>query len=559
MKRDWSLQEKIGQLVMCGFHGTVPSAHMETLIRDYRIGGVIYFRRNVSGVRQMAAMSAELQQLNEEAGATLPLLVAIDQEGGMVARIDRGVTLVPGSMALGAIGDPAAAYETANISGSELRAMGINMNFAPCLDVNSNPDNPVIGIRSYGENPALVGELGLAAIRGFQDAGVAATAKHFPGHGDTAMDSHHAMPVLAHDMERLNRVELAPFRQAIEEGVAAIMTAHVLFPALEPDGRPSTLSPHVIDGLLRGQLGYDGVVVTDCLEMNAIAGTIGVAEGAVQAVEAGADLILVSHRFDRQLAALEALREAVLSGRISEVRIDRSLERLARLKQRLAAAPGASQEAGEASCEAGEAGGSGSSGGAEELAAIGCAERLRVARRASERSVTLVKSGGLLPLDRRVKTYVVWTEVRANTEVEEVIPQDETAGYYLKAAMNEVFEQRIGTQPDEREIERVLAESEGCGQIVFVTYNASFSSGQTRLVRELAAREGVRLIVAAGRNPFDLLAFPEVGAYLACYENRPNTMRALAAILLGELQPQGKLPVSIGERFPFGWSGKLTD
>ncbi|MEC0212799.1 beta-N-acetylhexosaminidase, partial [Paenibacillus ehimensis] len=332
-----TLRQKIGQMLMCGFHGTEPSEDIERLIREKHLGGIIYFRRNLTEPAQVAKLSASLQQLALAHGG-VPLLIAIDQEGGMVMRIDQGVTPIPGSMALGATGDAEAAYEAAKVTGSELKAMGINMNFAPCLDINNNPLNPVIGVRSYGGDAETVGRLGTAAVRGYQEAGIAATVKHFPGHGDTGEDSHTALPVVPHPRERLDRLELAPFRRAAELGVDAVMTAHVLFPAVEPERLPATLSSRVIDGLLRQELGYDGVVVTDCLEMNAIAEHYGIAEGAVMAVEAGADLVLVSHRIERQQTALDALVQAVESGRIREERIDRSVERLLALKSRVASA-----------------------------------------------------------------------------------------------------------------------------------------------------------------------------------------------------------------------------
>src|SRR5690606_10075786 len=386
---EWTLREKIGQMVMCGFDGKQPTDGIRMLIREYRIGGIIYFRRNVGTAEETASLSAALQEAAADV-SDVPLWIAVDQEGGMVARIDRDVAVMPGNMALGAARDAGLAYETALASARDLRRMGIKFNLAPCLDVNNNPANPVIGVRFYGERPELVAKLGSAAIRGYQAGGVAACAKHFPGHGDTVADSHLELPVVPHDPRRLDRVELAPFRAAVEAGVDAVMTAHVRFPAHEDRAIPATLSPRILTGLLRERFGFSGMIVTDCLEMKAISDTVGVGRGAVMAVKAGADLVLVSHRLDRQLEALEALHDAVLSGEIGMERIDDAVRRiLAAKRRRIMAAPAA------------------------PAAGSGVPEAWDVARRACERAVTVVKNEcGALPLRRELPVLAVWPEVR---------------------------------------------------------------------------------------------------------------------------------------------------
>jgi beta-N-acetylhexosaminidase len=531
--KQMNLRQKIGQMVMVGFNGKEPSLDVEELLRSSQVGGIIYFRRNLQEPSQVRRMSQRLQQMAAENGG-IPLLISIDQEGGMVARIEEGVALMPGNMSIGATRDVQAAYEAAKWSAGDLLALGINMNFAPCVDVNNNAGNPVIGVRSFAEDAELTGDMGASAVAGYQEAGVAATAKHFPGHGDTANDSHTDLPLIPHDRERLERLELVPFRKAIAAGVDAIMTAHVLFPALEAERLPATLSKNVITGLLRGDLGYEGVIVTDCLEMNAIASYYGVAEGAVLAIEAGADMVLVSHTIEHQVQVLGALVEAVQSGRISEERIDASVARILALKDRRAA-------------------------GREEalLPAEEQMERQERANRWAEqcfsRSITLVKDNGVLPLSKDKQVLVVWPEVRVGTEVDEIIPQTETLGYWLERQAYTIHEKRIGVQPSSEELDNVLQAAKYCEQIVVVTYNADVSLGQTELVRKLA-ETGKSLIVAAVRNPFDLNAFPQVNAYVACYENRPLAMKALARIITGEAEPTGKLPVTINETYRFGWS-----
>ncbi|WP_372008210.1 beta-N-acetylhexosaminidase [Paenibacillus chitinolyticus] len=537
-RSEMSLRQKIGQMMMCGFSTSnefdsamKPNKKIIDLIQKHEIGGVILFRRNLDNPKQVSELNHELQVFAKDSAGG-PLLISIDQEGGMVARIHEGIACMPGSMAIGATRDVQAAYETARISGVELRAMGINLNFAPCLDINNNPMNPVIGVRSFGETAEIVGELGAAAVKGYQAAGVAPTIKHFPGHGDTHSDSHHALPMIPHDLERLRELEFAPFVKAIQEGAEVLMSAHVIFPALEPDGLPSTLSKRVLTDLLRGELGYNGVIVTDCLEMKAIADHYGTAEGAVMAVEAGTDLLLVSHTYDTQVETIERLVEAVESGRISEERINESVDRILALKRGLNITVG--NKAG-------------------DISSVGSTEHIELVRETYKKSVTLVKDEGQLPLANDKRTFVIWTEVREWTQIDEVVEQKETLGAFLAETVHEVTEERIHTNPSEEEVERVLKASQGYDQVIVVTYNASFSPNQVRIVKELAARDS-KLVVVAGRNPFDLKEFPEVKTFLASYENRPHAINAVAGVLTGQFPAGGKLPVTVTPEYAYGWS-----
>ena len=551
----WSLRDKIGQMVMAGFDGREPTEAVRALIRDRKLGGVIYFRRNAGTAEEVARLSAALRELAAEA-TKAPLWIAVDQEGGMVARLDRGVTVMPGQMALGAARSAKWARKAARASGAQLARLGINLNFAPSLDVNNNPANPVIGVRSFGERPELAAELGVAAIRGYREAGVVACAKHFPGHGDTVADSHRELPAVPHDRKRLEAVELLPFRLAVAAGAEAIMTAHVRFPALEPDGLPATLSPRILRGLLREEWGFDGVVFTDCLEMKAISGTVGVARGAVMAVKAGADVVLVSHTPKLQKAALDALYDAVVDGEIPEERIDESVRRIVALKTAYATDP-----AGRGDVMSGRE----ISGLADDAAAL--------AREICRHAVTLVRNEhGALPLRRDLPTIVVWPEVRQGTEVDEAVVRELTLGRALAPHLGEVKEWMIGTVPDEAEIRHTLAEIDkalkeirgrhpsaesgdgrACLQVVVGTYNASFAPGQAELVRRLLDLEGVKVTVAALRDPYDLLAFPDVHAFVACYENTPRMMETAAEVLAGKERARGRLPVTLSERYPFGY------
>ena len=324
-----TLKEKIGQMFMVGFDGAVPSKTVLRLIREARLGGVILFARNLQSPAQTAQLSNALQSQSQK----MPVLISIDQEGGRVSRLPKGFSIFPGGAQLAACHSPEWVYRVAEATAKELRAVGINMNLAPVLDVATHPANPVIGDRAFGANPVLVSTLGLTMIAGFQDNNVIACGKHFPGHGDTGADSHKELPRVAQGLRRLREVELRPFLHTIQNGLASIMTAHVLYPALDPD-EPATLSRRIVTGLLREGMGFKGVVITDDLEMAAISDRHGPGEAAVKAIEAGADLVLICHDEDKQLAAMEAVARAVKQKRISEARIEQSLLRILQMKEK---------------------------------------------------------------------------------------------------------------------------------------------------------------------------------------------------------------------------------
>src|SRR5262249_23294906 len=260
-------------------------------------------------------------------------------ENGLVRRLGADSTCFPGNMTLGAIGDEQMTLTIARATAHELRALGINMNLAPVADTNTNPANPVIGVRSFGEDPALVARLTAASVRGHRAGGVISTLKHFPGHGDTATDSHLNMPVVPFDLARLERIELVPFQSGITAGADCILMAHIALPLLtaSPAQRPAlpaTLSQRVVGGILRERLGFEGVVLTDCLEMRAIMDTVGIAQGAVLSLQAGNDIVLISHESQRQLEGIAAVHRAVASGALAADTIQRATKRILALKQR---------------------------------------------------------------------------------------------------------------------------------------------------------------------------------------------------------------------------------
>jgi beta-N-acetylhexosaminidase len=330
-----AIRREIGQLLIGSFPGTTIPVEMRALAREFSLGGVIVFARNVEAPEQIAEVSTDLQSLTP-AG---PLWVSVDQEGGRVARLRAPFTEWPPMAVLGRSGSVDLAERFGAALGAELRSVGITLDYAPVLDIHTNPANPVIGDRALATDAANVARLGAAIIRGLQGQGVAACGKHFPGHGDTSVDSHLDLPVVDHPPDRLRRVEWVPFLEAVRADVAFMMTAHLLVPSLD-DQRPATLSPTIVQGLLREELGFEGVIVSDDLEMKAIAKTYDAPEAAVQAVVAGCDSVLVcSGDAQAQAATLEALVYAVEGNRIPFARLDDALARVRRAKERFLTAP----------------------------------------------------------------------------------------------------------------------------------------------------------------------------------------------------------------------------
>jgi beta-N-acetylhexosaminidase len=327
------IRRHIGQIVIAGFAGHSIPSDLRALAREFDLGGVILFARNVEAPDQVAEISREAQSLAQE----LPLWVSVDQEGGRVARLKAPFTTWPPMATLGRSGDERLAERFARALAAELRAVGISLDYTPVLDVHTNPRNPVIGDRALAERAEDVARLGSTIVTTLQAEGIAACGKHFPGHGDTSTDSHHELPLIEHPPERLREVELVPFRAAIEAGVASIMTAHILIPALD-DERPATLSRQIVDGILKQELGYTGLVLSDDLEMRAISSRYGIPEATVAAITAGCDAVLMCGAGqEQQVAALEALIRAAEEGTLPVKRLEDALARHRRVKERFLA------------------------------------------------------------------------------------------------------------------------------------------------------------------------------------------------------------------------------
>ncbi|OCH91328.1 glycoside hydrolase [Obba rivulosa] len=332
------VKREIGQHFVFGFHGYTASDDIKTLIRDYYLGNVILMKRNVQNIEQVHALTRELQQIAKDAGHERPLMIGTDQENGLVSAFSSSEsgTQFPGAMALAASGSPALAEEISAASGKEMRLAGINWVYSPVADVNSDPRNPVIGVRSFGDDPQEVARYAKAVSRGITSAGLAPSAKHFPGHGNTHIDSHLSLPRILVDKAGLAQTELVPFKELIDNDVASIMTGHMALPLVTNDDVPCSLSKVITTDLLRGELGFQGVVVTDCLEMDAVAQSYGSEGGAVLSLQAGADVVMICHRYDRHVGALKATYVAVQQDILSLDMLRASRARINAMKEAFA-------------------------------------------------------------------------------------------------------------------------------------------------------------------------------------------------------------------------------
>ncbi|MCM3041833.1 beta-N-acetylhexosaminidase [Paenibacillus motobuensis] len=323
--------EKIGQLFIVGMDGTTSNDSIRELLQQQHVGGVIFYKNNIENTKQALSLFNQLKEENRD--NPVPLFLSVDEEGGRVSRMPAEYTKLPAAAKIGAVGDAKAAEELGDIIGTELAGFGLNMDFAPVLDVNSNPDNPVIGDRSYSSSASTVSRMGLSEIKGLSGQGVIPVVKHFPGHGDTSVDSHLGLPVVKHDMERLRKLELVPFQAAIEADADAVMVAHLLMPNLDPD-HPASFSKAVIQDLLRDELGFGGVVISDDMTMGAISEHYKIEDAAVQFILAGGNIVLIGHELEKEKAAIQAITDAVEQGTIPMNVLDDRVYKVLELKEK---------------------------------------------------------------------------------------------------------------------------------------------------------------------------------------------------------------------------------
>lgn len=328
---DMTLEDKIGQLVIVGLEGHSVDENTKALIGDYHVGGFILFHRNIESVNQLLTLLNDLKTTNQ--GNNIPLFLSVDEEGGRVSRMPEEFIRLPSNQKIGEVNSGDLSYKIGAILSRELKELGFNVDFAPVLDINSNPDNPVIGDRSFGSDETIVSELGIQTLKGITDHGVIAVVKHFPGHGDTSEDSHLSLPLVNNDLKRLEKFELVPFKKAVEANVDAVMVAHILLRQVDSKV-PASMSKIVITDLLRTRLGFEGVIVSDDMTMGAIVENYNLTDAVIKSVNAGCDLLLVCHGYDQEIAVLDALKRAVLDGTITESRIDESVYRILKLKEK---------------------------------------------------------------------------------------------------------------------------------------------------------------------------------------------------------------------------------
>jgi beta-N-acetylhexosaminidase len=528
-----SLEDKVAQLMI-----PRPTS-WEMSPRDYvdqlGVGGLIVDRDTYRDPRQLANYVAAAQQAATERNG-VPLFIACDQEGGHIRFMRSIATEVPSNMGLGATGDASAAAEAAAILASELLAVGVNWNLAPVVDVNNNPRNPVIGARAYSDHPAVVSAFAREAIRAYQAAGLLACAKHFPGHGDTNVDSHVGLPTIPHRRARLDQVELVPFRAAIEVGVASIMTAHLLVPALD-DEWIGTLSAPILTGLLRGELGFDGIVVTDALEMRGVSDLLPEPQAAVESVRAGADSLLTARRMDLNQETFRALLHAVRSGHIPSLRFESALRRLFEAKASCVL-PLSRTDSERAERE------------------VGSAEHKLRALELARRTITVVRDeANVLPLAGDLgQRLVVLSPVGSG----QTMMEKWTSGASpLSAAILERAPGAVEIPVDYpvprttlSQIERAVDDA---AVVVLGTLNAILDADQVHLAEMVRDRAPQAALVAVAlRTPYDLLSMTWIGTFVCAYTSVEPSVVALAEVLFGETPAVGRLPVELPGVFPRG-------
>ncbi len=524
------IEHLIGQKLLLAFEGKRElSAEIRRALRVYLPAGVTLFRYlNLEKPEQVRQITVQLQ--NEASALGLPrLLIAADQEGGQLMAIGEEVTPLPGNMALGATRSPDLARRAGQVLGRELAALGININYAPCVDVNNNPRNPVIGVRSFGEDPALVAEMSVAMVQGIQSQGVAATAKHFPGHGDTTTDSHHSLGSLSHNLERLRSVELQPFRAVIAAGVQLIMSAHLAVPALDgPNAPPATLSARVLQNLLRQELRFQGVIISDAMDMCAIRKDQLESE-SVRAVQAGIDLLLLSANSADQQRVYVGLIEAARKQLLNETEIRASANRIRALRSWI-----------------------NKHWKQPPLEVIGCPEHQQIAQEIAERSITLVrKQSELLPLRPRSHERILVILPRpanltpADTSAD-IIP---SLAHFIRQYHPAVDEVLVPFSPKPNDISALREQACNYDYLIIGTLNAFELPAQQALVQALLEIDTPTILVAL-RLPYDLAVFPKAKNYFCTYSILEPSRRALVKTIFGELEPVGQLPVSIPELLP---------
>ncbi len=509
-----TLEQRVAQMFIVNIYGSQLTQTGREFLTRYQPGGLVLLPDNIVTPEQITSLTNSYQQTMLEVGG-FPLFIAVDQEMGPIARLRDGFTIFPTPSLLTATGEPEMAYWVGEALARELIAVGINMNLAPVADLETNPQNPIITRRSFGSDPAQVSPMLGAFVQGTQAAGVLATAKHFPGHGDSAEDSHTTLPVIDLSRERLQAVELAPFRAAIEAEIAAIMVAHIWYPALDEQAdRPASLSPRVIQDVLRGEMGYQGLVVTDALDMDAIDTVYSYPEAVVAAISAGADLVLTAHMsLESQVAAIQAVVTAVENGTLDEAQINASVQRILDTKARFGLLNWQPLDP------------------AGAVARIDLESHAALVDELFLKGVTVaVDRNGWIPLNPEGNTLLIYPATRIQIMNECRIHAPAVKGLGVSEA------------PTSEEIEWARVAAQQADQVVVFTQNAVDSPAQQALVRALPPE---KVIAVALWSPYDWDVFPDVAAYLLTYSPLRPAVPAACAVLFGASPALGQLSLTL--------------
>ena len=514
-----TLREKIGQLVMIGFNGTSPTPELLEMIKNEKVGSIILFSRNIESAEQVAKLNRQLQLIAQENNHPNPLIIATDQENGIVRRLSTTVAEFPGNMTLGAVNDLQTTYDVSQATAKVIKSLGINMNLAPVLDCNSNPENPVIGVRSFGESAQHVATHGVEFIKGHQSAEVLTSGKHFPGHGNTYRDSHNEIPVVSSSYEELRKVELVPFIAAIKNDVVSLMVSHVHYSAIDHHEKvPASLSKNVISGLLRNELGFDGLVLTDCLEMNAVSQTVGVAEGALRALQSGADMPIISHTYSEQIKAIDRIEQAVLDGELGHDVIEKALERISKVKKGFLQWPTENEN--------------------NVVTEKDITNYRSLAKSTYERGVTIVKQTYPFSAQDIKNVHAIWMLGNQRTIAEDGNDIRLSIRHLMETSDIKVSEQwlpvnftSIVNTGDESDIVVLFTDYQQIDDEVMEIIDSSIDKR--------------KLVVVAVKSPYVLSCFTNVQALIACYDPSECAIQACVDVIVGKYMPSGVLPVTI--------------
>lgn len=512
----------VGQRMVVGFYGTEVNDDIKDLISNYKVGNIILFKHNVKNNTQLKALCSELHDLVKQHTGH-EAFITIDQEGGMVTRLGEDALNIPGAMALAATKDEKNAYEAGRLTGLQLRALGINFNISPTVDVNSNKHNPVIGVRSYGDKALEVARYAQAMTKGLLDGHVYACGKHFPGHGDTNVDSHVGLPMINKDLDELEECELIPFRKVIEAGIPAIMTTHILFPKIEAENKPATMSHKIITGILRERLKFSGLIVSDCMEMSAIKEFYGTVNGSIEAIKAGVDLVFISHTASVAREVSDALVKELEEGGLSLSHMSETVDRILAYKNNLSKDDKLFL-------------GNQVNNIMEEIS-----KGKEVVLDLTRRSITALNmpSDGIMLGDSPL--FIGTPPFRASN-----VSNEEEGLNFANYLSMQLGGSGISIDPnlEESEMEIIVKEAMDKSALVVGTYNGHLYKGQLELVHKLSKVHN-NVVVIALRNPYDLGELPEHCIKIAAYEYTTKSLKVISELLENKFHPSGVLPVEL--------------